>query len=266
MSEQVIDHRPSDEILVAFIDGELNASESADVEAWIARDTDTAERFDLLAHSTLPYEQAFAPLLDAAPEGLGAMLASLPSPKVSSGLMSRMGRRGFLGVAAACLIAGVAIDRTAVIVERQLDKPSEDEEWRAVVAQYLELYTPETLSTLSSDRATKVAELDTVGAKLGISLTPEAVALPAADFRRAQVLQYDGQPLAQLAYLDPKDGPIALCFIQSEKGPAEPRMERRKHMNVVYWSSNEHAFMLIGYAAAGRLRVASDAVRARLPA
>lgn len=265
MSEQIRDHGPSDEMLVAFIDGELNAAESADVEAWVARDAGTAERFDLLARSALPYEEAFAPLLNAAPEHLNAMLASLPSPKASSGLMSRMGRRGFIA-AAACLIAGIAIDRTAVIVEQQINKPSEDEEWRAVVAQYLELYTPETLSALSSDRATKVAELNTVGGKLGISLTPEAVALPTADFRRAQVLQYDGQPLAQLAYLDPKDGPIALCFIQSDKGSADPRMERRKHMNVVYWSSNAHAFMLIGYADADRLRVAADAVRARLPA
>lgn len=265
MSEHEKNGRPSDEMLVAFIDGELSVSESAGVEQWIARDATTAERFDLLARSNLPYAEAFAPLLDAAPQHLDGMLAALPSPKAAPTRLSGMGRRGFLGAAAACLIAGIAIDRASLVVERQLKKPDEGEEWRAVVAAYIELYTPDTLSALSTDRALQTAQLDTVGSKLGMTLTPEAVALPGADFRRAQLLQYDGQPLAQLAYLDREDGPIALCFVRSDRGAAKMQTERRHGMNVLYWASREHAFMLIGYAPVDRLEVAWNDVKARLP-
>lgn len=265
MSEHERNSRPSDEMLVAFIDGELGAAESADIEEWIARDAATAERFDLLARGNLPYAEAFAPLLEAAPRGLDAMLAGIPSAKTSPGRLSGIGRRGFLGAAAACLIAGIAIDRASLVVERQLKKPDEGEEWRAVVAAYIELYTPETLSALSTDRALQTVQLDTVGNKLGMTLTPEAIALPGADFRRAQLLQYDGQPLAQLAYLDREDGPIALCFVRSDRGAAGPRTERRHGMNVLYWASKEHAFMLIGYAPVDRLEAAWSEVRTRLP-
>lgn len=266
MSENHRHGAPADEMLVAFIDGELDAAESADVERWIAGDPATAQRFGFLARSNLPYEQAFAPLLEAAPDSLDTMLASLPSPGLETAPPSRLSRRAFLGVAAACLVAGVALDRTSVFVERQLKKTPEEEHWRAVVAEYLELYTPDTLSSLATDRPTQLAQLDTVGSKMGMALTPELITLPGADFRRAQLLQYDGQPLAQLAYLDPQEGPVALCFISSEQGAAAPRRERRRDMNVVYWSSNRHAFMLIGYAPFVHLERAVDDVKGRLPA
>jgi anti-sigma factor RsiW len=92
------------------------------------------------------------------------------------------------------------------------------------------------------------------------------VAVPGADFRRAQVLEYDGKPLAQIAYLDPEDGPMALCIVPSDKGKAEPDMERRRGMNVVYWSNATHAFMLIGHATADRMKEMADSVRIRLKA
>ncbi|MGO8506421.1 hypothetical protein AB9F35_33780, partial [Rhizobium leguminosarum] len=66
------------------------------------------------------------------------------------------------------------------------------------------------------------------------------------DFKRALLLQYDGKELAQIAYLDPETGPMALCIVKSDKGPKAPDIESRKGMNVVYWSNATHAFMLIG--------------------
>jgi anti-sigma factor RsiW len=262
----VQDRKPSDEMLVAFIDGELDAEQSAEIEALIDADKGVAERFEFLSRSDLPYGDAFAPLLAAAPDAkLAAMLASIASTQRKAPFLG-MSRRGFLGAAAACLIAGIAIDRGIIEVSHRLSKPDEGAEWRAVVAEYLELYTPDTLSAPAGDRAAQSAQLDQVGSKLGISLTPETVALPGADFRRAQVLEYDGKPLAQIAYLDPEDGPMALCIVPSDKGQAEPDMERRHGMNVVYWSNATHAFMLIGHSTADRMKVMADSVRSTLKA
>jgi len=262
----VQDRKPSDEMLVAFIDGELDAEQSAKIETLIDVDKDVAERFEFLSRSDLPYGDAFAPLLAAAPDAkLATMLAAIPSGQKREPFFG-MNRRGFLAAAAACLIAGIAIDRGIIEVNHRLAKPDEGTEWRAVVAEYLELYTPDTLSAPAGDRAAQSAQLDQVGSKLGISLTPETVAVPGADFRRAQVLEYDGKPLAQIAYLDPEDGPMALCIVPSDKGKAEPDMERRRGMNVVYWSNATHAFMLIGHATADRMKEMADSVRIRLKA
>ena len=267
MSVQDKDQMPSDEVLTAFIDGELGAEEAARIEALVDSDPAVAERFDRLSRADLPYGAAFEPLLDVAPvDRLEAMLAAIPSAEAKPLRSVGMGRRDFLGAAAACLIAGIAADRAFITIDRRLNKPGEGEEWRAVVAEYIALYTPDTLSAPAGDKAAQVAQLDQVGSKIGLPLSPESIALPGADFRRAQVLEYDGKPLAQLAYLDPEDGPMALCIVKSKHGAAEPDMERRRGMNVVYWATKDHAFMLIGHATIDRIKAAADDVRARLSA
>lgn len=254
---------PSDELLVAFMDGELGSPERERIEALIEKDERVAERFELLARSNLPFAEAFQPLLDKAPTAkLEAMLQDIST--VQRRKTAGMTRRGFLSAAAACLVAGIGIDRAAVYAHRELTKPSEGEEWRAVVAEYLALYTTDTLSAPAGDHDAQAAQLSGVGMSLGLALTPETVAIPGVDFRRAQVLQYDGKPLAQIAYLDPQTGPMALCIIMSDRGAAEPDMERRRGMNVVYWSNATHAFMLIGHDSADRMKNLADSVRAKL--
>jgi anti-sigma factor RsiW len=253
----------SDELLVAFMDGELGSPERERIEALIENDAGVARRFELLARSNLPFAEAFQPLLDNAPAAkLEAMLQDIPSAERKKTV--RMTRRGLLSAAAACLVAGIGIDRAAVYAWHELTKPSESEEWRAVVAEYLALYTAETLSAPPGDRQAQVAQLNEVGANLRLSLTPETVAISGGDFRRAQVLQYDGMPVAQIAYLDPETGPMALCIIMSNRGPAEPDLEQRRGMNVVYWSNSTHAFMLIGHNAADRMKELADSVRDKL--
>ncbi|MGO7207735.1 anti-sigma factor, partial [Rhizobium ruizarguesonis] len=95
-------------------------------------------------------------------------------------------------------------------------------------------------------------------------LSPEAVSLPGIDFKRALLLQYDGKALAQVAYLDPETGPMALCIVRSDAGPKAPDLESRKGMNVVYWSNGTHAFMLIGHAAADRMTAIAEGVRGKV--
>lgn len=258
---------PSDEQLTAFIDGELETADRDRIERLIESDAKVAERFDLLSRSNLPFHAAFEPLLAAAPSArLDAMLAAIPSADAQQKAASGIGRRGVLGAIAACLVAGIAIDRAAIGISHRLTKPDEGSEWRAVVAQYLSLYTPDTLSGPAGDRTEQVAQLSEVGSKVGLALTPEAVAIPGIDFKRAILLNYDDKPLAQIAYLDPESGPMALCITPSTTGASAPDMENRRGMNVVYWSDAAHAFMLIGHLPIDRMKTLADDVRGRLTA
>ncbi|MCW1751887.1 anti-sigma factor family protein [Rhizobium acaciae] len=260
---------PSDEDLTAFIDGELTAEEAARIEAIVNEDESTAERLEFLARASLPFEQAFAPLLAEAPrEKLEAMLAAIPAqPSAKSNSAPAFAtRRRFLGALAASLVAGIAIDRAVIGIGRGFSARDENSEWRAVVADYISLYTAETLAGPAPGREEQAAQLASLDEKLGLSLSPEAISLPGIDFRRALLLQYDGKALAQIAYLDPETGPMALCIVKSDAGPKAADLESRKGMNVVYWSSATHAFMLIGHAAAERMSAIASEVRGRVAA
>ncbi|MGO8243805.1 anti-sigma factor family protein [Rhizobium johnstonii] len=258
---------PSDEDLTAFIDGELTAEEAARIEAIVNEDESTAERLEFLARASLPFKQAFAPLLAEAPrEKLEAMLAAIPAQQsAKSGLTPAFAsRRRFLGALAASLVAGIAIDRAVIGISKGLSAKDENSEWRAVVADYISLYTAETLAGPAPSREDQAAQLAGLDEKLGLSLSPEAVSLPGIDFKRAQLLQYDGKTLAQIAYLDPETGPMALCIVKSDKGPKAPDLENRKGMNVVYWSNATHAFMLIGRIPVDRVQELAENARSRL--
>ncbi|NNU67870.1 anti-sigma factor [Rhizobium sp. WYCCWR 11152] len=257
---------PSDEDLTAFIDGELTAEEAARIEAIVNEDESTAERLEFLARANLPFEQAFAPLLAEAPrEKLEAMLAAMPASPARSGPAPAFAtRRRFLGALAASLVAGIAIDRAVIGISKGLSAKDENSEWRAVVADYISLYTAETLAGPVPGREDQAAQLASLDEKLGLSLSPEAVSLPGIDFKRAQLLQYDGKTLAQIAYLDPETGPMALCIVKSDKGPKAPDLESRKGMNVVYWSNATHAFMLIGRIPVDRVQELAENARSRL--
>jgi anti-sigma factor RsiW len=258
-------NRPSDELLVAFMDGELDAAERDRVEEILNNDPVVAKRLEFLSRSNLPFAEAFEPVLAAAPDAaLTALLAAVPSKEQPRPAVAVMGRRRVMAALAACLVAGVAVDRTVLGIGHRLARPDEASDWRAAVAEYLALYTGDTLAGPDEDHAQQVAQLSAVGEKLGLKLTPEAIAMPDVDFKRAQVLNYDGKPLAQIAYLDPEDAPMALCIIPSTRGAAAPDVENRKGMNVVYWSNATHAFMLIGHSPIDRLKTLADGVRGSL--
>ncbi|WP_017959065.1 anti-sigma factor family protein [Rhizobium leguminosarum] len=261
---------PSDEDLTAFIDGELTAEEAARIEAMVKEDESVAERLELLARASLPFKQAFAPLLAEAPrEKLQAMLAAIPAQQSARSAASTpafANRRRFLGALAASLVAGIAIDRAVIGIGARFSAKDENSEWRAVVADYISLYTAETYAGPAPGREDQAAQLAGLDEKLGLSLSPEAVSLPGIDFKRALLLQYDGKALAQIAYLDPETGPMALCIVKSDAGPKAPDLEIRKGMNVVYWSNATHAFMLIGRIPVDRMKELGEDVSKRLSA
>jgi hypothetical protein len=140
----------------------------------------------------------------------------------------------------------------------------EKHNWRGLVADYMALYVPETLEHLPSDEATQLAQLRSIDTRLGLNLAPAKLTLPRSEFKRAQILEYDGVPIAQITYLDPANGPMALCVTLSNSGSRHFARERRHGMNVVYWADMEHAWMLIGHNPAAELEDMAKLLRTRL--
>ena len=148
------------------------------------------------------------------------------------------------------------------IEAENLDAP---DGWRAVVADYLNLYTRDTLADIPDDPTLREKELAFVGNKLSLDLSTEKVALPDLALKRSQIYSLEGRPLAQIVYL-PKDGdPVAFCIIQGgQKTEQRPAFESREGKNVVYWSNADHKFMLFGDLPKSQLEPLANSLAARL--
>ncbi|MBV8961626.1 MAG: anti-sigma factor [Hyphomicrobiales bacterium] len=270
--------RPADSDLVAFLDGELSPAQAQWVEIWLTRDVELRQRLDLLGRgSAAPIQDAFAALLAAAPEAkLKQMLLALPGYRVERTVartrrswlwMRSRPRLALLAAGIALFIAGILVDRFLVdwggITGIEIARDSEDE-WRQAVAQYMSLYTSDTLSGIADEVPPKDRELAAVGAKLGVHLLPSSVSLPGIALKRAQVLQYDGKPLGQIAYLDPRDGVVALCIYTDSHQEIAPSPEQRAGLNIVHWASHGRAFMLVGRKAMPELRELASLLSQRL--
>ncbi|QUE91691.1 transcriptional regulator [Pseudomonas sp. SCA2728.1_7] len=247
---------PSDEQLVAYLDGELDGEYRDQLDSAIAEDSLLSLRVQWLSRSNLPYKNAYDELAQQAPlERLQARLDAIPAPQRPG-----FNRRWFIGGAAAALLAGgVLADRLFLGWHA-----AQSNNWRALVGDYMALYVPQTLDHLPTDEASQRAQLRTVDARLGLNLSPATLKLPGVEFKRAQMLEYDGVPIAQIVYLDAKHGPLALCVTRSNSGTQPLAHERRSEMNVVYWTEREHAWMLIGHDAPVALEDKAKLLKSRL--
>jgi anti-sigma factor RsiW len=255
MTDQRSQHPPSDELLVAYLDGQLSIDERNQVDSALANDVALEQRLEWLSRSDLPFQSAYADLLDQAPQDrLTVMLTALPPPVAHAPLS----RRRFIAAAAGFLLAGIAADRLFLGSIHKIDT-----NWRAMVADYMALYTPQTLDHLPDDEASQRAQLQTIGQRLGLTLEPAQLALSRPVFKRAQLLEYDGVPIAQITYLDPVHGPLALCITRSKTGSRHPAQEQRRGMNIVYWSGMEHAFMVIGHNPTPELEIMAQLFKSR---
>lgn len=261
---------PTDAVLTALIDGELSPQEEAVLLAQMEENPAIAERIEFLSRASLNFSAAFQPLLDEAPlSKLQAQLDAIPSSKTPP--LRRIsadwneGRRGFMGLLAASVVAGVFGDRLWLAATSGSDDDGDDSAaWRAVVAQYMALYTPETLGLNQPSREQQQAQLSSLNAQLGLDLTPETIALPHLEFRRAQILAYDSKPLAQILYADPQGRPLALCILRDKSAIHSIAMEKRRAMTIAWWANSDYQALLIGHGSPSDINALADSLTGRL--
>jgi hypothetical protein len=65
---------------------------------------------------------------------------------------------------------------------------------------------------------------------------------------------------------DQKPTTLALCVFANSTGAALPQLEQRRGMNVVFWSTASHSFLVIGHAFPDTLERLAGRLRKTLPA
>ena len=238
------DHTPTlDEEITAYLDGELDGAARAVFEARLAANDIARARLETLRAGRPPAEP-FDLILDMAPiERLEAMLEAAGRPPAR--IWGSFGGLRALAAAIVLLILGGAI---GFGLSRSLapTEVAEAPSWRAVVADYVALYTPETFALAPTDPKAFAPRLQVVGDGLGLALSPETVALPGLDLKGAILFQYDGKPLGQISYLSTEHGPVAFCIIRNGRDDAPLSFEERRGMNVAFWTTDGRGYLIIG--------------------
>lgn len=221
-------HDFSDEDLTAHLDGEADAALSEAIDKACETDPTLVKRLEGLAIDTDALKSAFDTLAGSAPP-----MPALPAAKPQAP------RKWMTAAAmAASVVIGIGIGAVSR-GSQNLDG------WMNYVAAYQALYVEDTVASLPPQNPGTDANLARVATVLGRDLTlPDAPT--ALDYRRAQLLGFNGAPLVQLAFLSPTGDPIALCIIAETGADSDLELVELEGLSTAHWRKNGYNFMLIG--------------------
>ncbi|MGI9383783.1 MAG: anti-sigma factor family protein [Methyloligellaceae bacterium] len=277
MTTAIENNGPTDEQLVSYLDGELPVPERNAISQRLAVDPDLLERLNLLKKGGRPFRDAFAPLLEQAPEAAlqAALKAQLKTVRkswtqnidkeVPSGRRLPLGWAAFAATLVIAFCAGLLTGtRTDLAPVRETGPVlSHAEAWRQAVADYQALYTYPTLANQPDSAEAHERDLARVSRAIGVELPLDAVSVAPLKFKRAQILQFQGRPLVQLAYLNGRK-PFAFCIVRSNAADKAPKLEVRKGLTIVHWARDDRSYMVIGVVSEEEANRIAKELRARL--
>jgi anti-sigma factor RsiW len=227
----------SEEDLVAYLDAALSPARRTAVDAALAQDSALRGRLDALRIDIPAIRAAFDAHVATAPlERLRRALAAIPEPR-----RRRHAPGAWLAIAASLLI-GVVLGQ----VSPRLFSQQRPTDWRTAVAGYQMLYTTATLASQHQNAAALSGSAAAVGAALGRPISLASLTVDGLDFKRAQILTFNGQPLAQYAYLDADGAPIAFCATRTGEPDHPVETTTLRGMAEAHWSHDGYGFMVIG--------------------
>jgi anti-sigma factor RsiW len=247
--------RPSDERLIAYLDGELAESERAEVALWLERDVALRERaarltesaallrsaFDDVLHEALPER-----LVDAAHGAAGSAVVDLAAARdARAARRSGGGRRWWVGMAAAASLFGLMVGAGATWIWSQQGEPTFGGNELAA-----DMYFPDNLAGYYK-RYVNVAPEDAVA----FDKLPQNFSVPnlkpcGLEFQGARFLMVEGQPATALLYgtSDKTLGPVIVVVANTGKSDSQGGPATRGDINVWRWVHHGHAYAVAGTA------------------
>lgn len=259
----------SDEILTAYLDGEIPGEKHEAMTALIAQDKDLQQRLSRLQVDFDGVAQTFQQLQVPDFSEQIAVINRAASSKADGGkrpvLWTVVRSAIAASIVAAIFAAGMFVNQLntdinnspsiqVVTAKSPAKKPAKAPAkvpakvpgWRQSVANYVSLYTTDTLNRVGASLESQHQNLALLSQDVGLPLTSENLAVGDLDYKRGQILDLRGKPLVQLAYLYQNKTPVAFCIIKSTKGKKSMQFETRNGLQIAHWSSDSHGFMVIG--------------------
>ncbi|MGY0194147.1 anti-sigma factor family protein [Leptothrix sp. BB-4] len=250
-----------EELLRAFVDGELDAGQRRQVEDAIAASPSLQDTLAALQASRLPYREAFdaQALPPVPPELVGhvkGLLADRPCsrsdagadrpPGCGAGPHQRSRRACLFAGFAASFAAGACLPKVLALFGDAGSVVAQKEPWVEAIARYHALYVRETIEWATMAPETLPDLLEGFDPAVRPRLRVPDLAAAGLSFRRAQRLGLGSEPLIQLVYLPARGRPLAVCFLTAAGPASAPRYLNIGAQGVVAWRADGLAFVVAG--------------------
>jgi len=239
----------SDELLVAYVDGQLARAQTKAVEKVLKQDEVIARRVDALKEAHSRFESAFEAIL--AGELNEITLRADPYVRTTEPVAAQAKGKPIASVVLIAILAGLAGYAVPIIlpeltpVRYMLPKQTArlPSSWQDDVARMQSLLTRSSLEvglTSQGNRDLVAFELaQAIGPSLKVpNLDPQGLKLV-----RGQLLQYRGKPLGQILYLGTRGAPVALYALPSDS-TSEPEFTKAGDVGMVSWSEGGISYLL----------------------
>jgi len=235
----------SDEAIVAWLDGEMSAAESAAFEQQLKRDESLSTRTAELMRSNQPFAEAFEGLLEAAPEErMERHLAQLLARTPPAQQRRQVSRRALIAASLSFLFIGSGIGYFA---RPESASRRESGRIRDLEAQYMSLYSTQTLADVDNSPPVIARSLERTAREMGLRLSAQQLALPDAELKSIRLLRYDDASIAQIVWDRASEGPMALCISREQHQNLTPVQDEKRHgMNLAWWYAEGYQYVLIG--------------------
>ena len=229
----------TDEHLTAFLDGEAEDALVQEIAAALETDSALEARLASLDLPMNALRAGFDELMGQAPAVPVVEMAKIAPVIAANSLPRRWGR--WAAAAAVVLAFGVG-----AFGGYSVEKPAKPLTWMQAAASYQTLYVNYTLDIASPDSTEAQAQLARLSQSVGQDLSGAQV-IDGLDFKRAQILGYNGKPLAQIAYVNAKGEPMALCVIKISKSVTQDIVvQKMGGLAAAHWKADGFAYLLIG--------------------
>jgi anti-sigma factor RsiW len=221
----------TDAELVAFVDNRLSPERREAIVSLARQDSAIASRIAVLTDGTPVLGEAFRPLLADMPPELEEQLRHKAQEQDTLSEPVATRRRFTLGLATAAsfVIGGVA---GGLFMQRR----SASGDWREAVAQYHALYGMATTAGLNPSPEDASQQLSAVAQALGHPLPRVAETLAGLNFKRAQVLEFEGAPLIQIVFETADKVPVAFCLKRSRDTVRSPSVDMQQGLALASWT------------------------------
>jgi anti-sigma factor RsiW len=262
----------SDELLMAYIDGQLDKPQASVVGHMLHRDSDLAQRVRRMQETQARFLELFGALVRegpaSAPRGARAKASrSDRNAGDASGLVTA-------GVAALLVVFGASLGFTTAYfsgMSREASASTAEDgarmppaNWSEDIAELHAYFTPETLTAGRDSQANP----DVVRFQLA-KLSSHAVILPdfsqsGLRFVRAQTLSYRGNRLMQLVYTGKSD-PLVAVYITAGDGEGPVSPGRFGDVKTVSWSAGGLRYLIAADMTQEALRALAAIAQSQLP-
>lgn len=262
----------TEELLLRYADGLLDAEQAAKVRELLKSDDVATERLRLIQSSGQALrEEAASPLAEGpTSELMRRILGDGPDAVHAADEKPRLAQPGplparhvkwpharWIAAAIAGLVLGLGAGYLAAVTSdsRQSLRTADQPVWLVRVVDYHTLYDRETVAPSRATPAKITHFEQRFSRALGRRVHIPDLSAHRLQFRRGQILKFEGDPIIQLAYLPQGAGrPVALCLKRTRRADADPAYTEIRGMGVMRWRRNGVDYALIGYLAESALR------------